>query len=85
MTKRSDSWQELQKHFDEVISKTHLRDLLQDQSRNSGLLFSHGDILLDLSHERLNLDTLGALQKFSDDLGLIQRIKEMQSGVSSIG
>ena len=50
-------WPDLQTHYN-TIKDTHLRDLLKDDNRNQALLLRHGDILLDVSHEKLTAETI---------------------------
>ena len=51
----------LKKHYDEVTSKTHLRDLLQDEARNEQLRFKLGKAWMDFSHTKIDQEGLKLL------------------------
>jgi len=56
------SVQALKKHYTEVTSETHLRDLLQDEARNEALRFKFGDnVWLDFSHTKIDAEGLKLL------------------------
>ena len=52
----------LKKHYDEVTSKTHLRDLLQDEERNKKLRFIMGkNTHMDFTHTKIDSKGLDLL------------------------
>ena len=52
----------LKKHYDEVTSKTHLRDLLQDEERNNKLRFLMGkNTHMDFTHTKIDSKGLDLL------------------------
>jgi len=49
----------LKNHYDTVTSKTHLKDLLQDQQRNDSLVVKIGDQLIaDFTHTKIDMQGL---------------------------
>ena len=52
----------LKKHYETVTKSTHLRDLLQDESRNEALRFKVLDkIWLDYTHTKIDAQGLALL------------------------
>ncbi len=52
------AWQKLADHASNIISNTHLRNLLADGDRCAQLVASHNGIVLDYSRQRVNADTM---------------------------
>ena len=48
-----DIWQNLSNHHND-LKKLHLKELLKDKTRDSALLFEYDNMILDLSHSRLD-------------------------------
>ena len=71
----------LKKHYDEVTSKTHLRELLQDEERNAQLRFQVGDkTWLDFSHTKIDSEGLRLLLEVAKEQKLSERILAMVNG-----
>lgn len=58
---KSKEWQALATHCEQVISKTHLKNLLQDADRCKGLFVEFDGVLLDFSRQRVTEETLNLL------------------------
>eukprot|EP00871_Galdieria_phlegrea_P003320 jgi/Galph1/398/GphlegSOOS_G5206.1 len=54
-------WVALKEHAEKIISKTHLRDLLQDEDRMQKLWAEFDDCLLDYSRQRVLPETMDLL------------------------
>ena len=72
-------WQQLQSHYNKV-KDLHLKDLLQDSSRNSLLTCESNDIYIDYSRQRVTPDTIQLLYKLADACNIKQKIHAMSSG-----
>lgn len=77
---RKDLWTPLQQHENEVLSKTHLRELLKDSDRNSKLVFEQSKIVLDLTHEKIDDKTIDLLSDLADKSGVFEKVQAMLSG-----
>lgn len=58
----------------EHLKKTHLKELLKDDERNKHLLVQHSDMVLDLSHEKIDLKTLNLLVQLTEDIKLREQL-----------
>jgi glucose-6-phosphate isomerase len=75
------AWQALQRHHDEIGTKT-LRELFaEDPERGSQLALTVGDLYIDYSKHRVSRDTLKMLIDLARTAGLEQRRDAMFSGV----
>lgn len=74
------AWDHLKSHHKE-LEKTHLRDLLKDEKRNSELLLKHSDIVLDLTHEKINSHSLDLLAQLSEEVHLRSQLEALFNGV----
>lgn len=71
----------LKQHYADTTSKLHLRELLQDDSRNSKLVFKfNDDAILDLTHTKIDSQGLALLEKVAEETQLKQKIHAMFSG-----
>ncbi|KAI0565802.1 glucose-6-phosphate isomerase [Gracilaria domingensis] len=73
-------WKALQRHKENVIDKTHLRQLLDDEKRVEKLYAEYDGVYMDYSRQRITLETKRMLLELAEAVGLEQRIKEMFSG-----
>lgn len=73
-------WVALRKHKELTIDRVHLRELLKDDERNSGLFAEYDGIALDFSRQRVTSETMRLLYAFADRIGLKDRIRAMQTG-----
>ena len=79
---RPSEWKNLDEHFHNKINNTHLAKLLSDEERNSKLLIQHSDILMDLSHEKIDIETLKLFAKLVEERKLWEEIDQLFNGVS---
>ena len=71
----------LKKHYDEVLSQTTLRQLLQDDERNAALRFKILDkIYMDFSHTKIDKTGLDLLLKAAGDQKVSEAIQAMFNG-----
>ena len=71
----------LKKHYDEVTSKTHLRDLLQDEARNAKLRFTMGySCHMDFTHTKIDTKGLELLLEVAKEQKLSEKIAAMLGG-----
>ena len=78
------SWENLRNHFQNDIRPHHLRDLLQDNERNSQLQTRFEDILFDYSHEKLTTKTVSLFEELVKECDLLGKIHQLFAGVSYI-
>ena len=57
----------LKQHYANVTSKAHLRDLLQDEERNTALRFQFGKTWFDFSHTKIDTEGLRLLLEVAKD------------------
>ncbi|KAK9786064.1 hypothetical protein WJX73_005394 [Symbiochloris irregularis] len=72
-------WKALEEHVDE-IKRSHLRDLLLDETRCKKMFFENEGILADLSRQRMTEKTLQLLFKLADQANLKGKINAMFNG-----
>lgn len=78
---KSAAVQALKQHYDTVTSGSHLRDLLQDETRNAALRQKLGDdILLDFTHTKIDAEGLRLLNNVATDQHVAQNINAMFAG-----
>ena len=72
----------LKAHYESVTSKTHLRELLQDEGRNSALRFQalDGKVWLDYTHTKIDAQGLALLNQVAQEQAVAQSIKDMFAG-----
>lgn len=73
-------WKALKEHKEQVIDPTHLRDLLDDEHRNSQFVAEYDGVYLDYSRQRAVPETMQLLYDLAEKVGLDKRIHEMVSG-----
>lgn len=73
------AWQALVTHVGE-IQATHLRDLLQDSTRNASLQAEFESLLLDFSRQRVTSKTMALLLALAEQAGVKGKIAAMASG-----
>lgn len=78
------SWNNLFTHHQQNLNKIHLRDLLRDEKRNEALLVQHDNIVLDLSHEKIDVKTLELLSQLAQDTQLNQQLLSLFNGVTVV-
>ncbi|KAM3127433.1 hypothetical protein pb186bvf_020466 [Paramecium bursaria] len=64
----------------EKLKQTHLKDLLEDDERNSHLVAEYDGILLDYTHEKVDLNLLHLFQKLAEENHLPEKIQSIQQG-----
>ncbi len=74
----SEAWKKLEAHR-ETIAETHLRDLLQDDTRSAQLVAEHGDIYVDYTRQRITGETLDLLYNLAEEAGVSKSIRDMAS------
>jgi glucose-6-phosphate isomerase len=72
--------QKILKHYEEVLKKQHLRQLLDDDARNKALVCEHDGVLLDYSHEKLDQTMLGYFEELAASSKVYDRVEQMLSG-----
>lgn len=71
----------LKQHYDAVTSKTHLKQLLQDEERNAALRFKLLDkIWLDYTHTKIDAEGLRLLGEVARERAVAQGVKDMFAG-----
>eukprot|EP00245_Coleochaete_scutata_P004800 TRINITY_DN177_c0_g5_i1.p1 TRINITY_DN177_c0_g5~~TRINITY_DN177_c0_g5_i1.p1 ORF type:complete len:573 (-),score=108.68 TRINITY_DN177_c0_g5_i1:883-2601(-) len=75
----SQAWKDLVGHVD-AINATHLRELLQDESRCEALIKEADGFVLDLSRQRATSSTLEKLLALAKEANLEQKISSMFHG-----
>lgn len=73
-------WKALKEHKERVIDPTHIRDLLDDENRNSQFVAEYDGVYLDYSRQRAVPETMQLLYDLAEKVGLNERIHEMVSG-----
>ncbi len=74
------TWQQLQEHYQEIAPK-HLRDLFaKDPDRFQKLALQSGDMLFDLSKNRITEKTLELLTQLAEETAVPAAIKSMFAG-----
>lgn len=81
----SQAWAILRRHARDEIATLRLQDLCQDNERVSGLVCVHNSptgqmMMIDLSRQRMTLETLNHLLKLSVTRGVRQRITRLAWG-----
>ena len=76
-----DSVQKLQAHYNESMTKTHLKELLQDPARNAGLRTEYGiGVVLDCTHEKIDLKGMELLAGVAAECDVFTKIDKMFAG-----
>jgi glucose-6-phosphate isomerase len=75
----SPAWKALTSHVGEIQS-THVRELLQDSSRNAALTAEFESLFLDFSRQRVTTQTMKLLLDLAEQAGLKSKIASMASG-----
>ena len=75
------SVQALKKHFTTVTQTTHLRTLLNLDSRNAHLRVEHGDhFIADFTHAKIDEEGFTKLLKVAEETRLFDKIEAMFAG-----
>ncbi len=75
------SVQGLKQHYENFTQKTHLKELLKDESRNTKLRVEHGDnLIFDATHCKIDGDGFAGLVKIAEDTKLFDKIEAMFTG-----
>lgn len=72
-------WKDLQSHAAE-IEKTHLRDLMSDESRCRSMITEFNGMLLDYSRQRVTKETVKKLFRLAEVARLKEKIEKMFNG-----
>ena len=77
-----ESVQKLQAYYDQTLTQTHLKNLLQDPTRNAGLRteFEAGGVILDTTHEKVDLQAMELLAGVVDECQVFSKIDQMFAG-----
>ena len=71
----------LKDHFDNVTDKLHLRELLNQESRNEKLRVEHSDkFIADFTHAKIDEDGFTKLLAVAEEAHLFDKIGAMFSG-----
>lgn len=73
-------WAALKEHKERVIDHTHLRDLLDDENRNSQLAAEYDGVYLDFSRQQVVPETMQLLYQLANAVELDKKIRQMVSG-----
>ncbi|CAD8066766.1 unnamed protein product [Paramecium sonneborni] len=76
-----DIQQKIAQYYETVLSKTHLRTLLDNEDRNKHMVTQYDGILLDYSHEKVDTELIGQFQQLVDSTNLFGILKDIQSGI----
>ena len=75
------SVQALKQHYETVTKAKHLRDLLQDETRNESLRFKVLDkIWMDYTHTKIDSEGLALLGQVAQDQNVAGNIQAMFAG-----
>jgi len=71
----------LKEHYDQVTNKSHLRELLQNESRNAKLRVEHEDrVIFDFTHAKIDEEGFAKLQQVAQEAQIFQKIEAMFAG-----
>ncbi len=70
----------LKAHYDTTVKQKNLKDLLNDAERNAALTLQFGDVVLDASHVRIDVDAISMLQKVAEETKVLEKIADISSG-----
>lgn len=73
-------WKALQRHADDVMKETHLRDLMEDEERVRALFAEYDGVMLDYSRQRVDKRTMELLMQLAREVGLGEKIRAMVGG-----
>jgi len=62
------------------LSKTHLRNLIADENRNSKCVLSFENLIFDFTHEKLDLETIDLLEKLAEERNVRHKFEQMFNG-----
>lgn len=62
------------------MTKTHLKHLLQDPNRNACLRTEFNDVILDFTHQKIDLKTMNLLAKVTEESKVFEKIDQMFGG-----
>jgi len=62
------------------LSKTHLRNLIADENRNSKCVISFENLIFDFTHEKLDLETIDLLEKLAEERNVRHKFEQMFNG-----
>ena len=71
----------LKDYYENEVTKTHLKDLLNNEDRNSKLRASlDNKIILDLTHTKIDIKGIELLQKVVDETKIFDKVQAMFNG-----
>ena len=71
----------LKEHFDNITNKKHLRDLLNQESRNQKLRVEHEDkFIADFTHAKIDEEGFAKLLAVAEEARLSEKIQAMFAG-----
>ena len=71
----------LKEHFNKVTEKLHLRELLNQESRNEKLRIEHSDkFIADFTHVKIDEEGFSKLIKVAEEAKLFEKIESMFAG-----
>lgn len=76
----TDEWKNVQRHADEIIQTSHLRNMIQDHTRCNAMYAEHDGVYLDYSRQKATLETMDLLFDLAKKQKLEERIKGMFKG-----
>lgn len=74
------AWSQLNSHKESDISNTHLRDLIQDRSRQASCFAEYDNIYLDFSRQRVTNKTLSLLFDLAEQADVLGKIQQLKNG-----
>lgn len=80
LVSNTDEWRRLNLHHSKTMKDSHLRDLLQDQTRCDNMYATYDGIYLDYSRQKANLKTMELLYDLAKKQDLESRIQGMFRG-----
>lgn len=80
LVSESEEWRRLERHADQVIQNTHLRELLLDPIRCQYFFVEHDGVYFDYTRQRVTLETMELLTQLAYHQDLPRRIQQMMSG-----
>ncbi len=69
----------LQTHWEELKTK-HLRDLIQDEARNQKMTIELANLMMDYTHESMDVHTLELFRDLAKEAGLFEKVDAMFQG-----
>jgi glucose-6-phosphate isomerase len=80
LVSNTQEWKKLEKHAEHISQNTHLRDLLQDETRCDAMFAEHDGVYLDYSRQRATQETMQLLLELAEKQNLKGKINAMVNG-----